>query len=140
LLVGLPEGVGALYTTSNTPKTKAWNWTLEAMTADISRNIHHCQQCLRDNLRYSTTCFFIYRISTFPELLFLFWNKKFWEELIGCFLWYDTDHIENDECNNTYIAACVFVEALTFLSSRCVAIKVGIITEPLPSNEKELHI
>jgi hypothetical protein len=23
LLVGLPEGVGALYTTSNTPKTKA---------------------------------------------------------------------------------------------------------------------
>jgi hypothetical protein len=23
-------------------------------------------------------------------------NKKFWEELIAYFLWYDTGHIEND--------------------------------------------
>jgi hypothetical protein len=27
-------------------------------------------------------------------------NKKFWEELIASFPWYDTGHIENDASNN----------------------------------------
>jgi hypothetical protein len=48
-------------------------------------------------------------------------NKKFREELIACFPWYDTGHIENDASNNSSIVACVFVTAVTFLSSRCLA-------------------
>jgi hypothetical protein len=47
--------------------------------------------------------------------------KKFWEELIACFPWYDTGHIKNDESNNSYIVACVFATAVTFLPSRCLA-------------------
>jgi hypothetical protein len=42
-------------------------------------------------------------------------NKKFCEELIAYFPWYDTGHIENDASNNSSIAA------VTFLPSRCVA-------------------
>jgi hypothetical protein len=30
-------------------------------------------------------------------------NKKFWEELIACFTWYDMDRIENDASNNSSI-------------------------------------
>jgi hypothetical protein len=30
-------------------------------------------------------------------------NKKFWEELIAYFPWYDTGHIENDASNNSSI-------------------------------------
>jgi hypothetical protein len=48
-------------------------------------------------------------------------NKKFWEELIACFPWYDTDPIENDASNNSYIIACVFVTMVTFLPSHCLA-------------------
>jgi hypothetical protein len=48
-------------------------------------------------------------------------NKTFWEELIAYFPSYDTGHIENDASNNSYIIACVFVTAVTFLPSRCLA-------------------
>jgi hypothetical protein len=36
-------------------------------------------------------------------------------------LLYDTDRIENDASNNSSIVACVFVVAITFLPSRCLA-------------------
>jgi hypothetical protein len=48
-------------------------------------------------------------------------NKKFWEELIAYFPWYDTGNIENDGSNNSSTVACVFVIAVTFLPSRCLA-------------------
>jgi hypothetical protein len=48
-------------------------------------------------------------------------NKKFWEELIAYFPWYDTGHIINDASNNSSIVACAIVSAVTFLSSRCLA-------------------
>jgi hypothetical protein len=48
-------------------------------------------------------------------------NKKFWGELIAYFPWYDTGHIENEASNNSPIVACVFVTAVTFLPSRCLA-------------------
>jgi hypothetical protein len=54
------------------------------------------------------------------------WNKKFWEELIAYFPWYDTGHIENDATNNSSTVACVFVTAVTFLPSRCLATIGGI--------------
>jgi hypothetical protein len=47
-------------------------------------------------------------------------NKKFWEELFAYIPWYDTGHIENDAFNNS-IVACVFITAVTFLPSRCLA-------------------
>jgi hypothetical protein len=53
-------------------------------------------------------------------------NKKFWEELIAYFLSYDTGHIENDGSSNSSIVACVFVTAVTFLPSRCIAAIGGI--------------
>jgi hypothetical protein len=41
-------------------------------------------------------------------------DKKFWEELIAYFLWYDTGHIENDTSNNYSIGACLFVPRYRF--------------------------
>jgi hypothetical protein len=35
-------------------------------------------------------------------------NKKFWEELIAYFPWYDTGHIENESSNKSSIVACVY--------------------------------
>jgi hypothetical protein len=48
-------------------------------------------------------------------------NNKFWDELIACFPCYNTGRIENDASNNSSIVACVFVTAVTFLPSRCLA-------------------
>jgi hypothetical protein len=48
-------------------------------------------------------------------------NQRFWEELIAYFPIYDTGHTENDDSNNSSIVACVFVIAVTFLPSRCLA-------------------
>jgi hypothetical protein len=48
-------------------------------------------------------------------------NKKFWEELIVYFPWYDTGHVKNDVSNSSSIVACVFVTAVTFLPSHCLA-------------------
>jgi hypothetical protein len=53
-------------------------------------------------------------------------NKKFWEELIAYIPLYDTGRIENDVSNNSYIAACVFITAVKFLPSRCLATIRGI--------------
>jgi hypothetical protein len=55
-------------------------------------------------------------------------NKKFWEELIAYCPLYGTGHIENDAPNNSFIFACVFVTAVTSLSSRCLA-TIGVHTE-----------
>jgi hypothetical protein len=52
-------------------------------------------------------------------------NKKFWEELIAYFPWYDTGHIRNGASNNSSIVTCVFVTAVTFLPSRCLATTGG---------------
>jgi hypothetical protein len=89
------------------------------------------------------------RLSIVLSLLFLFWNKKFWEELVAYFPWCDKGHIENHASNNSSIVACVFVTAVTFLRSRCVATISGFLlpsrclstigfffTKPLPSNDK----
>jgi hypothetical protein len=48
-------------------------------------------------------------------------NKTFWEEIIAYFPRYETGRIENDASNNSSIVACVFVTAVTFLPSRCLA-------------------
>jgi hypothetical protein len=47
-------------------------------------------------------------------------NKKFWEELIACFPWYDMDHIENVS-NNSSVTACLFNTTVTFLVNHCLA-------------------
>jgi hypothetical protein len=44
-------------------------------------------------------------------------------------------HIENDESNSSSIVACVFIAAVTFLPSHCVA-TTGIFTKLLHSNYK----
>jgi hypothetical protein len=79
----------------------------------------------KDSVYYNTFTiqrFFIcFEGHRFFSLLSSFWNKKLWEELIAYFPWYDTDRIENDVSNNSSIAACVFITALTFLLSRCLA-------------------
>jgi hypothetical protein len=38
---------------------------------------------------------------------------------------YDIDHIDNDASDNSSIVACVFVAAVTFLPSRCLANRGG---------------
>jgi hypothetical protein len=50
-----------------------------------------------------------------------YFNRKPWEELTAYFPWYDTGHIEKDASNNSSIVACVFVTAVTFIPSRCLA-------------------
>jgi hypothetical protein len=47
-------------------------------------------------------------------------NKKFWEELIAYFPWYDTGHIENHASNNSLL-----LRVYSFLPSRCLATIVG---------------
>jgi hypothetical protein len=54
--------------------------------------------------------------SSFSELKY----KRFCKALIPYIPWYDTGHIENHASNNP-IVACVFVTAVTFLPSRCLA-------------------
>jgi hypothetical protein len=56
-----------------------------------------------------------------PFIVWTIINNKFWEELFTCFPWYDTGHIEIDASNKYSIVACVFVIAVTFLPSRCLA-------------------
>jgi hypothetical protein len=52
-------------------------------------------------------------------------NKKFWEELIAYFPWYNTGYIENDVSNNVSIVECVFVTMVKFLPSRYPATTGG---------------
>jgi hypothetical protein len=65
-------------------------------------------------------------------------NKKFWEEPIACFPWYDTGHIENDASNNSYIVVCVFVTAVTFLPRRCLATIEGIHRQHTHRQQRDL--
>jgi hypothetical protein len=62
---------------------------------------------------------------TFLSLLSLFRNSRFWEELIAYFPCCDMNHIQYDESNNSYIAACVFVGTVTFLLGHCLAMIEG---------------
>jgi hypothetical protein len=48
-------------------------------------------------------------------------NKKFREESIAYFPWYDTDRIEDDTPKDFSIVACVFVATVKFLPSRFLA-------------------
>jgi hypothetical protein len=65
------------------------------------------------------------------------WSKKFTEELIAYFPWYDTGYMENDASNNSSIVACiryrgnVFTKPLpdndiALLQSRCLATICGV--------------
>jgi hypothetical protein len=69
---------------------------------------------------HTQTAMWSYKPTLFFSPLSLFWNKKFWEELIAYFPWYDMGHIDNYLSNNSYIVACVFVTGVTFLPSRCL--------------------
>jgi hypothetical protein len=70
-----------------------------------------------------------YNISNVPLLLHAvlklitinLYNKKFCEELIAYFPWYDAGHVVNDASNNSAIVASAFVTAGTFLPSRSLA-------------------
>jgi hypothetical protein len=64
-------------------------------------------------------CFFKYCYLLIRQALK--YNKKFLEELIAYFPWYDTDHNEIDASNNSSIVACLFVTRVTLLPSRCLA-------------------
>jgi hypothetical protein len=55
----------------------------------------------------------------------LYLNSNFWEELIAFFPWYDMEHTVKDAPNNSSFVSCIFVVAVTFLSSRCLAPKGG---------------
>jgi hypothetical protein len=48
-------------------------------------------------------------------------NKKFWEELTSYFPFIRYGPRKKDTHNNYSIAACVFVAAITFSPSRCLA-------------------
>jgi hypothetical protein len=60
------------------------------------------------------------KLRSFGGIIIFKSNKKFCEELIAYFPWYDTGRIENVS-NNSSIVACVLVTAVTFLPSRCLA-------------------
>jgi hypothetical protein len=61
------------------------------------------------------------------NIMKVYFNKKFWEELIAYFPWYDMGHIENDASNNPSIVVSIFVTTVTFLSSRCLAMIGGLL-------------
>jgi hypothetical protein len=65
-------------------------------------------------------------------------NKKFWEELTAYFPWYDTGHIENDASKYSCIVACVFVTAVTFQPSPCLATIVGFLSNLCLATIREL--
>jgi hypothetical protein len=62
-----------------------------------------------------------FQVAIFSLLSLLCKNKKFWEEIIAEFPWYDTDRKENNASNNSSIVACVFAAAVAFLRSRFLA-------------------
>jgi hypothetical protein len=80
---------------------------------------------VRDSSAYDRHAQHLYAETSLVSLRSLFWNKKFWEELIAYFPWNDTGHIENDASNNFSTIACVFVTAVTFLPNRRLATKGG---------------
>jgi hypothetical protein len=52
-------------------------------------------------------------------------NKKFWEELIAYFPWYDTGRIENEASEQF------------FYCWMCIRCRGKVFTEPLPNNDRE---
>jgi hypothetical protein len=50
------------------------------------------------------------------------------------------DRVENDTSSDSSVAACVFVAMVMFLASRFPSDDRGILTEPLLSNSRGLHI
>jgi hypothetical protein len=54
------------------------------------------------------------------KIVLSLYNTKFWEELIANVPWYDMGRIQNDGSNNS-TAACIFVTAVMYLPSRCLA-------------------
>jgi hypothetical protein len=58
---------------------------------------------------------------------YIIYNKKFCEELIAYFLWYDIGHIENGASNSSSVVACFFITVVTFLPSHCLARIGGIL-------------
>jgi hypothetical protein len=52
---------------------------------------------------------------------FLYILNKMQVDRVAYLPWYDTGHIKNDTSNNSSIVACVFITAVTFLPSRCLA-------------------
>jgi hypothetical protein len=99
----------------------------------------HIRVCSSLLLYYKTTAIFWYpKYISVPcgsqgECGFEFCvvNKKSssGKNLLTTFLWYDTDRIENDASNNYFIVACVFVAAVAFLPSRCLATIGGMYIE-----------
>jgi hypothetical protein len=79
-------------------------------TLPLSRSKSH-------NILLVITCSDFRFIFTMP----LIKNKKFWEELITYFLWYDVNRIQHDASNNSSIVECVLVAGVKFLPSRCLA-------------------
>jgi hypothetical protein len=73
-----------------------------------------------------------------PGVVKITFNKKFWEELIAYFSWYDTGHIENDASKNSSIFACVagaftLVSCWTYLSD----LKMEAICSPETSDDTQ---
>jgi hypothetical protein len=91
------------------------------------------QEEIKRRLNLGNACY--HSAQTLLSSCMLSKNNKFRQELIAYFPRYDTDHIENDASNNSSIVACVFVTAVTFLPSRCLA-TIGFFTGPLPSNDR----
>jgi hypothetical protein len=77
-----------------------------------------CSTAAADNVSTMTTAFIS---GIFRSILSLSWNKKFWGELIACFLSYDTDQIEINLSTNSSSVASVFV---------------GVIIELFPNNDR----
>jgi hypothetical protein len=83
-------------------------------------NKHHRQNPFKST-RYHTVYINMHYVTLY------FKNKKFWEELIACFPWRDSNRIENDASKNSSIVACVFVAAVKFLLSRCPQMLGGLL-------------
>jgi hypothetical protein len=96
---------------------KAGDFFTNWITIKYSRYTLYIKELQKSDLDYAYT----YKQSQVREFQIEIRNKKFWEELIAYFPWYDTGHIEIDESNNSPIVACIFVTAGTFLPSRCLA-------------------
>jgi hypothetical protein len=73
------------------------------------------------------------------HVLVIYENKKFWEELIAYFLWYDMGHIENDASNNYSVVALCIRYRGNVSTEPLPSNDRGIFTEPLRSNDKGIH-
>jgi hypothetical protein len=121
----------------NWPKWEVWKRT-QSLTA-VARSVCYCLQI------------FISWIVSFPALSWvglnklgrqarisglnmlsprfsnceITWRNKSGKNYWPTFLWYDTDHTENDASDNSSIVACVFIATGTCLPSRCLVTMKG---------------